>query len=79
MMNGKGKVRADMTDKEYRKEVDVLLTLLDYDLNTINSTNCPDGCTPLAEMAFTLGVYEECISQAGRHIRQFMERTKEDE
>lgn len=78
-MNGKGKVRADMTDNEYRKEVDILLTLLDFDLNTINSTCCPDDCSPMAELSFSLGVYEECLSQARQHIRWFRERMDKDE
>lgn len=79
MMNGTEKERADMTDKEYRQQVDVLLTLLDYDLNTANAVCCPDDCSAMAELSFSLGVYEECLSQARQHIRWFRERTDKDE
>lgn len=65
-----------MTDKEYRQQVNVLLTLLEYDLNTANSVCCPDDSSA---MAFSLGVYEECLSQARQHILWFRERTENDE
>lgn len=69
------------TDESYKtlkNRVDTLVTLLDYDLNTANANGFADYTGDerrdlIGEMSYTLGVYEECLSQARKHIEMFKE------
>ena len=64
--------------EELQRRVNVLLQLLHLDLDTANSTVYTDYTgdekDTHAEIAFTLGVYEECLSQARKHIAQFEDK-----
>lgn len=62
--------------KVLKEKVDTLIEHLHYDLDTANATAYEDYIgeeqrTLVGEISFTLGVYEECLSQARRHLRQF--------
>ena len=66
-----------MTVEELKKEVDVLITLLNFDLNTSNAFWDGDNLDTISNLAHQLGVYEECVSQATHHIEQFEKKIKE--
>ena len=70
------------TDESYKtlkNKIDTFVTILDYDLNTANATGFTDYTGDerrdlIGELAYTLGVYEECLSQARKHLDMFKEK-----
>ena len=60
--------------KALKREAETLLFLLSYDLNMTNSRCDPDDDEPLSVIA---AVYEQRISDAKRHIKQFERKMEE--
>lgn len=79
MMNGAEKERAGMTFEEYKSEVETLLYLLEKDLDTSTQYIADewDDARLIDQLAFKLGVAEECIAQANIHIGKFEKTIKE--
>lgn len=61
---------------ELKETVETLVECLKFDLNTDNATTFTDYTgeetrNTNMEIAYVLGVYTECLSQAREHLREF--------
>lgn len=66
-----------MTYEQYRQEVDALLAILEYDLKEPIEDCGIENMDTLSKVSYRLGTYENCVSQAKRHIGIFLKKTKE--